>query len=166
MGGTRIIVWKMKDLIKIGVIALVALTAIIMLVIALAGGNSNETGGGVSLGFNTGTHANFGEFLPGTYTSHIILHNKPVNVNVTVTENQITAIEMTNLLPTQELMFPLFKPTIETLSAEIIRTQSTNITLDGTAVVTSQILLDAVNAALSQARDAAAEAFDSTNPEV
>jgi len=140
MGGTRIVVWKMKDLIKIGIIAVVGLAAIIALVIALTpsgGGSAGATGRAV--------------FVPGTYSAQIILHNEPVNINVTVSEREITAIEMTDMLPSQQIMYPLFKPTMETLSREIIRRQTTNVTVDSSAVVTSSILLNAVNVALEQA---------------
>ena len=140
MGGTRIVVWKMKDLIKIGIIAVVGLAAIIALVIALtpSGGGSAGTSGRAV-------------FVPGTYSAQIILHNEPVSINVTVTEREITAVEMGEMMPSQQVMYPLFVPTMEALSREIIRRQTTNVTIDSGAVVTSSILLNAVNVALEQA---------------
>jgi len=147
MGGTRIVVWKMKDLIKIGIIAVVGLAAIIALVIALtpSGGGSNAGASGRAV------------FVPGTYSAQIILHNEPVNINVTVSEREITAIEMSEMLPSQQVMYPLFIPTMEALSREIIRRQTTNVTIDSGAVVTGSILLNAVNVALEQAVYVSAE---------
>jgi len=142
MGGTRIIVWKMKDLIKIGIIAIVGLAAVIMLVIALTPSNNAPAGSGARA-----------IFVPGTYSAQIILHNEPVNINVTVNEREITAIVMADMQPAQELMYPLFRPTIETLSNEIIRRQTTNVTIESGAVVTSTVLLNAINSALEQAMD-------------
>jgi len=146
MGGTRIIVWKMKDLIKIGIIAVIGLAAVILLVIALtpSGGGNAPSGGARAV------------FVPGTYTAQIILQNEPVNINVTVNDREITAIEMTDMRPNQELMYPLFRPTIESLSTEIIRRQTTNVSVDSGAVITSTILLSAINNALEQAMELSA----------
>lgn len=90
-------------------------------------------------------------YNPGTYSARIILHNKPVNVSVTVSESEITAIELSDMEETQEVFYPLFKPTMDTLAKEILKKQTTAITPPTNAEYTGRILLDAVNTALLKA---------------
>jgi uncharacterized protein with FMN-binding domain len=141
MSGTRIFVFKLRDIIKYGLIAVLGLAVVIAIVVAV-------TSGGKPSAVNNAA----GMYAPGTYTAQIVLHNKPVNISVTVTDREIIAIEMSDMEHDQEVFYPLFRPTIESLAQEIIRRQSTEVPIDSYSAVTSQILLDAVNAALSQAR--------------
>ena len=69
-------------------------------------------------------------YVPGTYSSEIILHNSPVSVQVTVSSNTITDISLLNMGETQEVFYPLFQQSLNDLSSEIIETQSTAIALE------------------------------------
>lgn len=90
-------------------------------------------------------------YVPGTYSSEIILHNSPVSVQVTVSSNTITDISLLNMGETQEVFYPLFQQSLNELSSEIIETQSTDIALEKDKEVTGGILLKAVNSALEKA---------------
>ena len=140
MRGTKIFVFQLRDILKTAAFAILGILVIILLVRFLLPGNKEERSAG--------------EYQPGTYTAQIILHNLPIDVDVTVTENEIKEIALKNMLATQEVFYPLFKPTMEALSKEIIRTQTTNISSSSDDSVTSKILLDAVNEALRAARTA------------
>jgi len=137
MGGTRIMVFQLKELIKTGIFALLGLVLIIALIIFLLPDKSKD--------------AAAGGYVPGTYTAQIILHSKPVDIAVTVSDKEITNIQLMNMQAEQEVFYPLFKPTLDDLTKEIIRYQTTQIATSKDTAVTSQILLDAVNAALQQA---------------
>ncbi len=91
-------------------------------------------------------------YNPGTYSAEIILHNNPVSVQVTVSENEIVNIELLNMGETQEVFYPLFKQSLGEISAEIIEKQSTNIALSNDKSTTGGILLKAVDFALEQAK--------------
>ena len=90
-------------------------------------------------------------YVPGTYSSEIILHNSPVSVQVTVSSNTITDISLLNMGETQEVFYPLFQQSLNELSSEIIEMQSTDIALEKDKEVTGGILLKAVNSALEKA---------------
>jgi hypothetical protein len=127
----------MKDMIRIGLLALVGLALIITLILALLPKRDVPTGG---------------PFVPGTYSVNIILNNKPVELLLTVSENEIEDISLSEMEVATEVFYPLFRPTMEVLAAEIIRSQSTDeVALDMQNMYTQRVLLDAVEAALGKA---------------
>jgi uncharacterized protein with FMN-binding domain len=91
-------------------------------------------------------------YVPGTYTASIILHNNPVYVDVTVTEDEITSISLENMDEIQTLFYPLFRPIMNNLSEDIIKYQTLKVEGDSKFPVTSNILLSAVDSALSKAK--------------
>ena len=140
MGGTKIIVLHMKQIIKSCLFALIGLIIIGILIFFFIPKNKNE---------KIKTSA---IYIPGTYFSQIILHNKPVNVEVSVNENEIVSIKLDDINDTQEVFYPLFKPAMEMLSREIIHYQSVNIPTINDYAVTGKILISAVDNALQKAR--------------
>jgi len=137
---TRIIVLQMKEIIRTAIFAVIGLALIIFLIWAIipSGGDADARAEG--------------PFVPGTYTSYIIIHNRPISVVVTVDETYIVGIELLNMAETQEVFYPLIRPTLEMLSRDIIRYQTTAIDPPLEVAVTSRILLEAVNNALAQAK--------------
>ena len=135
MRGTRIMVVQSKQLIKLGLCILAGIALVIALAIYFAPRPIAPTAG----------------FAPGSYAAQIILHSRPVDVVVTVDERQITNIELVNMREEQEVFYPLFRPTLDELSAQIIKYQTTRIATTPENAVTSRILLNAVDAALSMA---------------
>ena len=139
---TRIILLQMKQIIRTAIFAAIGLALIIFLIWAI-----------IPSGGTAGSDARAeGPFVPGSYTSYIIIHNRPISVVVTVDEEYIVSIELSEMGETQEVFYPLIRPTMETLSQEIIRYQTTDINAPLEVSVTSRILLDAVNSALMQAK--------------
>jgi len=141
MGGTRFLVLQMKDLIKIGAIVLVGIVLVVFALVFLIGrgGSAHET------------QSPDGMFYPGVYSSTIILNNKPVEVRVTVSENEILAIYMSDMAEIQRVFFPLFEPRMTDLAAEVLHHQTAYIHPATDYPVTTDILQRAVKAALQQA---------------
>ena len=139
MGGSRFIVLRMSHIIRTAAIALIGLIIIIALVMVILpkGGKKTATAQAT--------------YNPGTYSSQIILYNSPVDVLVTVDENAIQTISMSEMEENAELFYPLFKPTLETLANKIIEKQTTNVMTTTETMYTGMILLEAVNNALARA---------------
>ena len=142
MGGTKIFVLQMKDLIRIGAIVLAAL-ALLILALVLLGGRGGRN--------NPPEPAVFDLFVPGTYSSMIILNDKPVEVRVTVNENEILGIYMTEMAEIQRIFYPLFEPRLYDLTSEVLRYQTAAISPATDYPVTTGILQSAVKAALARA---------------
>lgn len=144
---TRFMVLKMKDIIRTGAFILIGVVLLVALIWAVV---PNRDGGGIAP--STGIGLAIGDFTPGTYTSYIILHNRPLTVSVTVDENSILDIGISELPQAVEVFYPLIRPTMVSLSQEIISTQSTHIYPELASKHTTGILLEAVNNALAQAK--------------
>jgi len=135
---SRFVVLQMKDIVRTGIFVIIGLVLLIVLIWAIM-----PRGSGTDVGARA--------FIPGTYTSYIIIHNSPIGVSVTVDENKIIDIALSDMAESQEVFYPLIRPTMATLSAEVIDRQTTNIEAPAEAAITSRILLDAINNALMQA---------------
>ena len=135
---SRFVVLQMKDIVRTGIFFLIGLVLLIALIWAIM-----PRGAASDVGARN--------FVPGTYTSYIIIHNRPIGVSVTVDEDKIIDIVLSEMAESQEVFYPLIRPTMAALSREVIDRQTTNIEAPIEAAVTSRILLDAINNALMQA---------------
>jgi len=136
MGGAKIFVLRLKDLIRTGIFVVLGLLLICFLVWMILPKKIVDAAT---------------TYNPGTYSAQIILHNKPVNIEVSVSDEEIKGIALTGMEESQEVFYPLFKPTMNQLSQEIVRAQTTDIAIETESAITSEILLKAIRAALAQA---------------
>ncbi|MCL2216157.1 MAG: hypothetical protein FWB91_03960 [Defluviitaleaceae bacterium] len=144
MGGTKIFVLQMKSLIRVGIIVLVGLALIIMALVFLLPGRRGTAEEHPQPGATA-------RYIPGTYVSTIILNDVPVHVRVTVSENEILSIYMTDMADIQRVFYPLFEPRMHDLAQEILRYQSAHINPQTDYPVTTGILQQAVISALELA---------------
>jgi len=135
MGGVKVFVLRLKDVIRTGLFVLAGLLLICILVWALL----PKKPAAATL------------YEPGVYSAQIVLHSKPVNVEVTVSTNEITDITLTGMAETQAVFYPLFRPTMEHIAKEVLASQTTDIASPVDSAFTSGILLRAIRAALAQA---------------
>jgi len=136
MGGTKIVVLQLKEIIKTAVFTIIGIGLIVLLIYMFIPKEEKEAA----------------LYNPGTYSAEIILHNNPVSIEVTVNENEIVDIKMLNMNQTQEVFYPLFDTALEQIQQDIINNQSTDINPSTDISVTGQILIDAVDNALEQAK--------------
>ena len=136
MSGARIFVLRLKDVIRTGIFVLIGLLLIVFLVWVMLPKKTTERAS---------------VYMPGTYAAQIVLHSKPVSIEVTVSDEEITEVALIGMEAEQEMFYPLFKPTMSYLSEEVVRAQSTDITMDAESAMTGEILLKAIRAALAQA---------------
>jgi uncharacterized protein with FMN-binding domain len=92
------------------------------------------------------------QYVPGVYTSSVMLGDSAVDVQIILDEDKIKSITLVNLDETVETMYPLVKPAMEELSGQIIASQSTeNITYSQNNQYTSIVLLSAIQDAIEKA---------------
>ena len=142
MVGTKIFVLRIKDVIRLGAFALaglIILGVLAFLFIPRQGQGTPAVEPAATL------------YIPGAYTVSIILNDRPLDIIVTVTENEIVAIEMTEMYESQRMLFPLFEPMMERVSDDILFYQRADIMIHNDFPVTTGILQQAVVAALDQA---------------
>ena len=146
IGGTKIFVLQMKDLIRIGLFTLLGLALVILLLVLLV-----PRGRAAAPEEEAEAVYTYTRFYPGTYASTIILNNEPVQVRVTVSEHHIQSVYLYGMDDVQRLFYPLIEPRMNDLAEEVLRYQSAYIQPTTDYPVTTGILQKAVIAALQLA---------------
>ena len=142
---TKIVVLHMKEVIYTAIFLVLAILLLVLLFTMF--GTQKKSGD------TTGDNTSEVLYVPGVYTSTIELNGQTFDVEVSVDKNHINSIALNNLSETATAMYPLMEPTLESLASQIYATQSTeNISFGDDNKYTSQLLLQAINAALDKAK--------------
>ena len=103
---TRIVVLHMKKLVFAGIVTGLGILLVIFLGILL--GSSHKQ--------SADNEAVETMYVPGVYTSSVMIDGNPFDVQVSVDEDHINEITMVHLDETVETMYPLVRPTDLTYS--------------------------------------------------
>lgn len=159
---TKIVVLHMKEVIYTGIFAALGILFIILLVIMfLPGKNDNEAGNSPTEEQSEGADAvtSSSVYIPGIYTTELILGGQTVDVEVIVEKDSITSIRMVNLSEAVTTMYPLLQPTFDSICQQIYETQSLEeISYTSDSKYTSLVLLEAIQSSLDKARPTASPA--------
>ncbi|TCK92397.1 hypothetical protein EDC19_2132 [Natranaerovirga hydrolytica] len=91
-------------------------------------------------------------YIPGVYTSSLIMDNQAVNVEVRVDEQDIRSIQIVDLDPAVETLYPLLRPSLENISDQLVaNTEIDDIHYDLENQHISSVLVDVVKNALNKA---------------
>lgn len=143
-GKTKIVVLKLKELICAGIFLVLGILAIIFLAITFSD-KENDT---APLPQDSSAI-----YVPGTYTTAMVLNGSHVELAVTVDETAILSIELTNMDETVSVMYPLMEPALEELALQIMEKKSMEgIQYSSDNLYTSTVLLNAITASLNQAK--------------
>lgn len=135
----------MKEIIYTAIFAGLAILLITLCFIMFRRGNENGTE-------TEAAESQKAAYIPGIYSSALTLGSEQVNVEVTVDRTQIRAVALVPLSEAVATMYPLMQPAMESLSEQIVTTQSTqNLTYPDSSRYTSMALLRAINRALAKA---------------
>lgn len=141
---TKIVVLHLKELIYTGIFVLFGILFIIMLVIMFVPKDKKE---------ETSVETPTATYVPGIYTTSLIINDNVVDVEVTVDETNINDIRIVNLDEAVTTMFPLLEPAFDDLANQITSSQSLeNITYSDDNKYTSMVLFNAIKASLEKAR--------------
>lgn len=136
----------MKELIYTGIFAALGILFIILLIcMFLPKSDKKETMSNV-----IETTAN--NYIPGVYTTSLVLNDSVVDIEVTVDEHNINSIRLVNLSDAVTTMYPLIEPSFEQLANQIMEEQNLiNITYPDESKYTSMVLMDAIRSSLNKA---------------
>lgn len=141
---TKIVVLHLKELIYTGIFVLFGILFIIMLIIMFVPGKKKEEAPVETTPTAT--------YIPGIYTTSLIINDNVVDVEVTVDENNINDIRIVNLDEAVTTMYPLLEPAFENLASQICENQSLqNITYSDDNKYTSMVLFNAIKNSLEKA---------------
>ena len=140
---TKIIVLHMKEVIYTGIFLLLAVILAIVLFFMFGPGQKKSTSADAK-----------SRYKPGIYTSSIDLNENTFDLEVTVDSDRVTSIRLVNLSESTTAMFPLVKPSLESLANQIVDSQSLdNLKYSTDRKYTSELLLNAIEDALKKAEN-------------
>ena len=177
---TKIVVLRRKELLYTGIFAALGVLFIILLLMLLLPGKDTDASYGTPdspddtaaempdnvADVSTGAVADTGNtYIPGIYTTELILGSETVNVEVIVSDHAITSVSLADPSETLTTMYPLLESTMESLNDQLCEMQdSEQVTYSAETRYTSLVLLEAVKASLEKAKPKATpEATDATN---
>lgn len=156
---TKIIVLKLKELIQLGIFAILCLILILLLWVAFrpkqSSPASTESSSSLSQNNVTDETAAYSTseslYIPGIYTTALVLGNQAVDLEVVVDQNMVTSVRLVNLDEAIATMYPLLEPALESISAQLYE----GVPLDAVTYgeenkYTSLILLNAVEQTISK----------------
>ena len=110
-------------------------------------------------------------YIPGIYTTELILGSETANVEVIVSDHAITSVSLADPSETLTTMYPLLEPTMESLNDQLCEMQDPGqVTYSAETRYTSLVLLEAVKASLEKAKpkatpEAATDSSSATSSE-
>ena len=135
---TRIIVLHMKEVVYTIAFLILAVLLGILIYFMFGPGKSQTT-----------SAAGEGLYTPGVYRSSLTLNKNTFDVEVTVDQNNIQSIELVNLSESTTAMFPLVKPSLESLASQSLD----DLKYSTDRKYTSQLLISAIEDALKKAEN-------------
>lgn len=149
---TKIVVLHMKELIYTGIFAVLGLLFLVLLIMMFLPDKEKET---VSTSTSEPDVAETASlYIPGIYTTELVLGNQSIDVEVIVDKNTITSIRMVNLNDAVTTMYPLLQPTFDSICEQVYIQQSLeNITYTADSKYTSLVLLEAIQNSLDKAKN-------------
>ena len=146
---TKIIVLHLKELIYTGIFILLAILFLILMALMFLPGKKGE---------KPVFSDDVARYVPGKYTTSLQIGSAGVDVEVVVDDSCITSIRLVNLSEAVTTMYPLMEPCLESIADQVCETQSLEgITWPEENQYTSQLLLEAISAALQKAAVAESE---------
>lgn len=163
---TKIVVLHMKELIYTGIFVALGILLILLLIIMFlpkkdASSSSQdttqeseeETDPSVPSSSNISVDSSsVSTYIPGIYTTQLVLNDQSIDVEVIVDEASITSIRLVNLSESVTTMYPLLEPTFESLCNQIYEKQSLDeISYETSSKYTSLVLLEAIRNSVEKA---------------
>lgn len=181
---TKIVVLRRKELLYTGIFAALGVLFLILLLMLLLPGKDADVSSGTPDSPDSTAEtampdnvADFGRssqsaqaedvsagavadtantYIPGIYTTELILGSETVNVEVIVNDHAITSLSLANADENLTTMYPLLQPTMDSLSEQICETQDlSQVTYSSESRYTSLVLLEAIKASLEKAKPSA-----------
>ena len=178
---TKIVVLRRKELLYTGIFAALGVLFVILLLMLLLPGKDTDASYGTpdspdgtaatampdnvaDLGrssqfsdaedVSTGAVADADNtYIPGIYTTELILGSETANVEVIVSDHAITSVSLADPSETLTTMYPLLEPTMESLNDQLCEMQDpSQVTYSAETRYTSLVLLEAVKASLEKAK--------------
>ena len=143
MAKTKIIVIQTKELIYTSIFAGLGILLILLLVFMFLPSKSSD---------DNKTEQTGSTYAPGVYTSQVKLGESTLNLELVVDADQIKSVSLVNLDKSVTTMYPLVKPSLETIEKQLVAgTSLDDIPLSEKSKYTETLLIEGIRTALDKA---------------
>ena len=137
---TKIVVLHVKELIYTGIFVVLGILFLVLLIVMFLP-DKKENQETMAPGVTEETV----KYVPGVYTTSLILNGNVVEIEVTVDEYNINSVRLKNLDDAVTTMYPLLEPAFDNLATQIVENQSlSNLTFPEENQYTSMVLEEAI----------------------
>ena len=146
---TKIVVLHMKELIYTGIFCLLGVLFIVLLIMMFLPDKEKEI---TPEDVAAAAASQSSLYIPGIYTTELVLGNQTIDVEVIVEKDAITSIRLINLNETVTTMYPLLEPALDSICTQVYESQSLDtVTYTSDSKYTSLVLLEAIQSSLDKA---------------
>jgi hypothetical protein len=143
---TKIVVLHRKELICTAAFCLLGILLIILLALLFLPGRESDSDTTVT------TLSQADIYVPGIYSTELVLGENSVNLEVVLDETGITSVQLTNLTEDIATMYPLLEPALETIRTQLYEgVAPSEVSYSSDTRYTSLVLLEAIENSLSKA---------------
>lgn len=144
---TKIVVLHMKELIYTGIFCLLGILFLVLLIMMFLPDKETD-----SIPEESAATSQSSVYIPGIYTTELVLGNQAIDVEVIVEADSITSIRLVNLNEAVTTMYPLLEPTLDSICSQVYESQSLDaVTYTSDSKYTSLVLLEAIQSSLEKA---------------
>ena len=148
---TKIVVLHMKELIYTGFFAVLGVLLVLLLILMFLPGKDKKDPPAPEPEPEVTQTSSL--YIPGIYTTELVLGSESIDVEVIVDKNSVTSIRMVNLNEAVTTMYPLLQPTFDSICEQVMEQQSLDsITYTTESKYTSLVLLEAIQNSLDKAK--------------
>lgn len=150
---TKIVVLHMKELIYTAIFAALGILFIVLLIMMFLPDKEEDSAPDNSAPEEESVATDSEAlYIPGVYTTELVLGNQSIDVEVIVDKNTITSIRMVNLNEAITTMYPLLEPTFESICSQVYELQTLEgVTYSSDSKYTSLVLLESIRSSLDKA---------------
>lgn len=146
----------MKELIYTGIFAALGILFVVLLIMMFLPGKKekgdNSTPPAETSEEDSTSASSNTLYIPGIYTTELVLGGQTVDVEVIVSQNEISSIRLVNLNEAVTTMYPLLQPTLDSICEQVYEAQSlSGIAYSDDSKYTSLVLLEAIQNSLDKA---------------
>lgn len=146
---TKIVVLHRKELMYTGIFVALGVLFLILLIMMFLPDKENSQPRETNSTVTTDTVP---IYIPGIYTTELILGNESIDVEVIVDKDSITSIRMMNMNDAVKTMYPLLEPTFEAICDQVYELQTLEgVTYSSENKYTSLVLLETIQTSLDKA---------------
>ena len=143
---TKIVVLRLKEVIYTGIFVLLSIIVVVLLVATFFPKDDENAQPTNALAEESIS------YIPGTYSTSLILNDMSANIEVIVDENYISSVRFVELNETLKTKYPLLEPALADIADQLIETQSLdNIVYSDDMRYTATLLISAIESALEEA---------------